>query len=442
MDSYATEKQLHLMTAPVSSESHKPRLSLPSILPIGASWQQIYLLARRQKKIYVQVFDFGPINLTLSFSSAPWMLRNRILTAGESVIHRGLTALADVEGARIHLKQLTITHQIASLESLQEILVRHYTRQLLHEMYKVFGSAGVIGNPLGFTRSMGLGIRDFLSVPARSIFLGIVAFTFDDQAVSEVEQQQSGIATHSKGVINGVSERLTGLLQSPIKGAEKHGLPGVLSGIALGITGLVAKRAASILESILEVTGKTAESIRNRSRLYQMGQQRFRVRLPRPLSRELPVRPYSWEDAVGTSALVEADDSLRLKDEILVMCKELRQAGKFVIITQRLVLIVSCSNLVDLGKPEFRGVPADLHWEIESEIRLESVIHADCDEGVVHIVGSSSDAPLRQNQQAKRSSGARAVRWSNPTGSQRRCVQFVADFVFCNRIRKGAWVGM
>lgn len=46
-------------------------------------------------------------------------------------------ALADVEGARIHLKQLTITHQIASSESLQEILVRHYTRQLLHEMYKV-----------------------------------------------------------------------------------------------------------------------------------------------------------------------------------------------------------------------------------------------------------------------------------------------------------------
>lgn len=34
---------------------------------------------------------------------------------------------------------------------------------------KLFGSAGVIGNPLGFARSMGLGIRDFLSVPAKSI---------------------------------------------------------------------------------------------------------------------------------------------------------------------------------------------------------------------------------------------------------------------------------
>ena len=46
-------------------------------------------------------------------------------------------ALADVEGAQVHLKQLTIAHHIASWESIQEIVVRHFSRQLLHEMYKV-----------------------------------------------------------------------------------------------------------------------------------------------------------------------------------------------------------------------------------------------------------------------------------------------------------------
>ena len=46
-------------------------------------------------------------------------------------------ALADVEGARIHLKQLTIARHVASWESIEEILIRHYTRQLVHEMYKV-----------------------------------------------------------------------------------------------------------------------------------------------------------------------------------------------------------------------------------------------------------------------------------------------------------------
>jgi hypothetical protein len=59
-----------------------------------------------------------------------------------------------------------------------------------------------------------------------------------------------------------------------------------------------------------------------------MGPQRFRARLPRPLSKEFPLRPYSWEEAVGTSVLLEADNGSKLKDEVLVMCKALKQAGK------------------------------------------------------------------------------------------------------------------
>ncbi|XP_065855428.1 uncharacterized protein [Euphorbia lathyris] len=442
------ERQLHGVDLFEFSKNRLYSLSLPSVVPIGAPWQKIYLLARRQKKIYVELFDLAPIKFTFSFSSSPWILRNGFLTSGDSVIHRGLMALADVEGARINLKQLTIAHQMASWESMQDILIRHYARQLLHEMYKIFGSAGVIGNPMGFARSLGLGIRDFLSVPAKSILQsptglitgmaqgttsllsntvyalsdattqfskaahkGIVAFTFDDQ--SRMEKQRKGIPSQSKGVINEVLEGLTGLLQSPIKEAEKHGLPGVVSGIALGVTGLVARPAASILE----VTGKTAQSIRNRSKLYQIGFQRYRVRLPRPLSREVPLRPYSLEEAVGTSVLMDVDDGLKLKDEVFVMCKSLKQAGKFVVVTERLMLIVSCPSLVELGTPEFRGVPIDPEWLIESGIGLDSVIHVDTSDGVVHIVGSSSDGLVRQNQSKKGggSGGMRTKHWSNPS---------------------------
>ncbi|KAK7274520.1 hypothetical protein RIF29_15613 [Crotalaria pallida] len=423
--------------------------SLPFIVPIGAPWQEIYLMARTQKKIYIEMLELAPIKLTLSFSSAPWMLRKRTLTSKEFLIHRGLMALADVEGAQIHLKDLTIAHHMASWESIQEILIRHYNRQLLHETYKLFGSAGVIGNPLGFARSMGHGIRDFLSVPTKSIMQsptglimgmaqgttsllsntvyaisdatsqfskaarkGIVAFTYDDQAVSRMEKHQATVSSDSKGVINAVLEGLTGLLQSPIRGAERHGLPGVLSGVALGITGLVAKPAASILE----VTGKTALGIRNRSKPNQLRSQLFRIRLPRPLSRELPLRPYSWEEAVGSSVLMETDDGLKFKDDKLVACKALKEAGKFVVVTERFVLIVFSPSLVKLGKPEFCGIPSDLEWIIEWEIGLESIIHADAGQGVLHIVGTRPDSLLRQNHPSpKRNSGGktRAVQWNH-----------------------------
>ncbi|KAJ0248608.1 Uncharacterized protein HA466_0156830 [Hirschfeldia incana] len=436
----------HARNIPVFNKSQRSTVSLPIVVPIGAPWQHIHLLARRHRKLYVETFDLAPIKFTLSFCSAPWMLRNGILTSGESLIHRGLMALADVEGARIHLKQLIIAHHMTSWESFQEILVGHYTRQILHEMYKVFGSAGVIGNPMGFARNVAVGIKDFLSAPSRSVskspagiiqgmahgttsllsstvyalsdaatqfskaaHKGIVAFTFSEHDVARMEKQQLGEGSRSKGVIGEVFEGLTGLLQSPIRGAEKHGLPGVISGMAMGITGLVARPAASILE----VTGKTAQSIRNRSRIHNSRSQRHRLRLPRPLSRELPLRPYSWEEAVGTAVLTEFEDTLKFKGETLVKCKALKQEGAFVVITGRLVLVLSSPSLVDFGKPGYLGVPVDLVWSIEREIGLESVIHTDCSGGVVRIIGSNSDGVWnwRQNQQ-KRSSPSRK-RWND-----------------------------
>lgn len=52
-------------------------------------------------------------------------------------------ALADVEGAQICLRELTITHHMASWASIQEILLKHYSKQFLHEMYKVLHLASV-----------------------------------------------------------------------------------------------------------------------------------------------------------------------------------------------------------------------------------------------------------------------------------------------------------
>jgi hypothetical protein len=45
-------------------------------------------------------------------------------------------ALIEVEGVPVHLRELVMENLIASLDSIEDILVRHYMRQLLHEMYK------------------------------------------------------------------------------------------------------------------------------------------------------------------------------------------------------------------------------------------------------------------------------------------------------------------
>ncbi|VAI88392.1 unnamed protein product [Triticum turgidum subsp. durum] len=407
---------------------------LPSVIPIGAPWQQIHLLARKQKKVYIELFELTPVKLTFSFTSTPWLNRNEGVSDpstsfnNSTAIQRGLMALIDVEGVPVHLGEIMVENLMASWQSIQDILVRHYSRQLLHELYKVFGSAGVIGNPMGFARNVGFGLKDFMSASrkgklqspvellngiaqgsknligstvyavssatshfSKTAYKGLVAFTYDEQTASKLDERDRQLGLHGEGVLNGFLEGLTGLLQSPIRGAEKHGLPGVISGIAMGTAGLVARPMASILEA----TGKTAQSIRNRSNPHESN--RLRVRFSRPVARDRPLFPYSWEEAVGVSLLLRADGG-RLKDETFVVCKTLREPGKFLVLSEKLLLLVSSRYLVDLGSPQFAGVPPDPQWAIETEMNLKSIVHLDRAQEVVNIVGSNGETSPRDKR--------------------------------------------
>uniref|UniRef100_A0A453S180 Intermembrane lipid transfer protein VPS13-like C-terminal domain-containing protein n=1 Tax=Aegilops tauschii subsp. strangulata TaxID=200361 RepID=A0A453S180_AEGTS len=163
------------------------------------------------------------------------------------------------------------------------------------------------------------------------------------------------------------------------------------TGIAMGTAGLVARPMASILEA----TGRTAQSIRNRSNPHESN--RLRVRFSRPVARDRPLFPYSWEEAVGVSLLLQADCG-RLKDETFVVCKILREPAKFLVLSEKLLLLVSSRYLVDLGSPQFAGVPPDPQWAIETEMNLKSIVHLDRAQEVVNIVGSNGETSPRDKR--------------------------------------------
>lgn len=424
--------QLHFLKVMKIMESYKSEPSPAAVMPIAAPWQKIFLLARRRRKIYVEIFHIAPIKLTISFSSTPWLPKDDRKSATQSLmwissttLQRGLLALMDVEGAPIYLRQLTLAHPLASWDAIRGMVLRHYTRQLLHEVYKVLGSVGVFGNPMGFARSLGFGIRDFISVPAKSIVQnpggivtgmaqgtksllnntvfavsnaaaqfskaarkGVVAFAFDEEFVAEIERRQQGQGSHNQGVLNDFLEGLTGLLQSPIRGAEKHGLPGILSGIAVGAAGLIARP----MVSILEVSGRTAQSIRNRSNPSQLNH--FRVRLPRPLVRDSPLLPYSWEEAVGTAVLQEVE-SKRLKDEVLVTCIALGLPGLFIVLTERLLLKVKSASIAAAASSE-NTMPGGPDWSIQQEIALDNIIHVDREGQLLNVLAGKPETYFRR----------------------------------------------
>lgn len=58
---------LHFSKVPFLDGLDRGSTLLPSVVPIGAPWQQVYLLARQQKKVYVELFDLAPIKLTVRY---------------------------------------------------------------------------------------------------------------------------------------------------------------------------------------------------------------------------------------------------------------------------------------------------------------------------------------------------------------------------------------
>jgi hypothetical protein len=75
-------------------------------------------------------------------------------------------SLADVEDARLRLAALELRSPLMGASALAQALQRHYSRSLLPELYKLVGSASVLGDPVRLLHHLGLGVWSLLASPA------------------------------------------------------------------------------------------------------------------------------------------------------------------------------------------------------------------------------------------------------------------------------------
>ncbi|KAF8413978.1 hypothetical protein HHK36_001976 [Tetracentron sinense] len=222
-------------TLPIVYENHSSSPSLPSVVPIGAPWQQVFLLARRQKKIYVELNFSGCLEMevlpyhNLLFISAALLFRfNDIVLNMRTLavyylhwrcgevwnggcqpslqyafcIHWRTDSVVSIVCGDLALRMDPAILDRSCLDGVvpctYELAVRDEnpcTKELQRFVCNVvschrwspfgfkcginyqppmeeFGSpAGVIGNPMGFASNVGLDIKDFLSVTSKGILL-------------------------------------------------------------------------------------------------------------------------------------------------------------------------------------------------------------------------------------------------------------------------------
>lgn len=74
--------------------------------------------------------------------------------------------ITKIEGAPIYLEGIIIENCVDTLQGLNTKLIEHYKNTVLKQLFKVFGSLNILGNPVGLFRNISTGFKDLKDKPS------------------------------------------------------------------------------------------------------------------------------------------------------------------------------------------------------------------------------------------------------------------------------------
>lgn len=251
-------------------------------------------------------------------------------------------AIGNINDAPIKLNALFIENVRVPIPILMESISTHYGQSFFYQIHKILGSADFLGNPVGLFNNLSSGVLDIfyepyqgfiindrpqelgiglakggLSFLKKSVFgfsdsfakltgslaKGLTVATMDSkfQERRRLNQRRNkpkhalyGVASGANSFFESVSSGFTGIAQAPIEGAAKEGAGGFFKGLGKGLIGLPTKTAIGVFD----LASNVSEGIRNTTTVLD-GEGLDKVRLPRYISYDGVIRPYSQREAQG-----------------------------------------------------------------------------------------------------------------------------------------------
>ncbi|KFP20127.1 Vacuolar protein sorting-associated protein 13C, partial [Egretta garzetta] len=292
---------------------------------------------------FFEHFHISPIKLHLSLSLASG---GEASDKGEEMIaiHSlnlllksiGAT-LTDVDDLIFKLAFFEIKYQFYKRDQLMKRVVRHYSEQLLKQMYVLVLGLDVLGNPFGLIRGLSEGVEAFFYEPFQgavqgpeefaegfvigvksllghtvggaagvvsritgSVGKGLAAITMDKEFQQKRREEMGrqpkdfgdSLAKGGKGLLRGVVGGVTGIITKPVEGAKKEGAAGFFKGIGKGLVGVVARPTGGIVD----MASSTFQGIQ---RVAESTEEVSNLRPPRFIHEDGIIRPYDRVEAEG-----------------------------------------------------------------------------------------------------------------------------------------------
>uniref|UniRef100_A0A663E1R8 Vacuolar protein sorting 13 homolog C n=1 Tax=Aquila chrysaetos chrysaetos TaxID=223781 RepID=A0A663E1R8_AQUCH len=333
---------------------------------------------------FFEHFHISPIKLHLSLS----------LASGEEASDKGEEMIAihslnlllksigatltDVDDLIFKLAFFEIKYQFYKRDQLMKRVVRHYSEQLLKQMYVLVLGLDVLGNPFGLIRGLSEGVEAFFYEPFQgavqgpeefaegfvigvksllghtvggaagvvsritgSVGKGLAAITMDKEFQQKRREEMGrqpkdfgdSLAKGGKGLLQGVVGGVTGIITKPVEGAKKEGAAGFFKGIGKGLVGVVARPTGGIVD----MASSTFQGIQ---RVAESTEEVSNLRPPRFIHEDGIIRPYNRVEAEGYDLFEKLHIRKLEKESYRYHCALPRGRRANLIVTNRRVIHV------------------------------------------------------------------------------------------------------
>ncbi len=181
-------------------------------------------------------------------------------------LHASVKAFVGLDQTPLQFSAYTRDQVHTTLFALGQSISRHYISGMLFRAGWVVGSLEMIGSPVGLTRAVGDGIRDFVAMPYHGILNGPWAFLrgFTHGSSSLVKHVSAGTLTSVTNFASSVSRNLdrlsldsehcqrNELARRSLPQGVGHGLINGLSGIGISVLGAIGGLAHHPIKSLIE----------------------------------------------------------------------------------------------------------------------------------------------------------------------------------------------
>ncbi|KAH3666193.1 hypothetical protein OGAPHI_004382 [Ogataea philodendri] len=363
---------------------------------------------RSGNDLYFEVLHLQPLQFNLSFVRTERINAQDTAEAQNAlaVMLNILTmAIGNINDAPVRLGSLFLENIRTPLPYLIQNISEHYQQAFLYQLYKVLGSADVLGNPVGLFNNISSGVMDIFYEPYQGFIMtdrpqelgiglakgglsfvkksvygfsdsfarftgsmakGMTAATMDKnfQERRRLMRQRNkpkhpiyGFTSGATSLVEGISSGISGIATAPIEGANQEGTAGFFKGLGKGLIGLPTKTATGLFD----FANNISEGIRNTATAFD-GEGLDKVRLPRFINYDGSLKPYQERESQGQFWLKSCEGGKYFDDKYLAHVI-LPGQEHCVIVSMKRIIIVSI-------------VKMSVEWEILYDqigsIRLEN----------------------------------------------------------------------